>query len=361
MANFSLKLLQQAAAGENVLISPLSLSSALAMLANGTEGESLAELEELLGGHRDQRNTFIKHYSAHLASARELKAHSANSIWYRDDGSIRMNARFVSASEEFYKAEIKPTAFDAQTTEDINSWVSKKTDGQIPSLLAGPPPPNSLLYLINAVSFDAPWDTPFEEVLTKESPFSAADGTIQPAQFMSSSESRYIKMEQAQGFAKSYAGGGYSFVALLPNEGLAMADFVSSLNGSKLLKALRSQRHEDISISFPKLNLSYRAELTHQLQALGLVDIFTHQANLSSMLESANDAYVSNVIHEAKLKLGSKGTKAAAATAIILRDKCIALPPAIELNFNRPFLLMIVDDELKLPIFMGIVNEMPKS
>src|SRR5699024_6092868 len=113
--------------------------------------------------------------------------------------------------------------FDKDTLKAINDWVEKETDGMIENIL-DEIPDEAMMYLINALSFDAEWETIYNENEIRKDRFTAEDGSSQNPDMMFSTESLYIDDDQAKGVIKNYAGGKYAFMALLPDEGVSISN-----------------------------------------------------------------------------------------------------------------------------------------
>ena len=232
---FALSLLRsERAAAEGVLISPVSVLNALGMVANGAGGDTLKQLETAAGMSLNQLNDFLYTYRMSLpAACKSCTVSLANSAWVRED--FRVEDDFLRSCVNYYSAEIYRSAFDGGLVTDLNRWVSKKTDGMIDRLLEQAPDVLTMLYLVNAACFDARWDTPYTKAdLRTGLPFTAANGTQQTADYLTGTESIYLSGNNVTGFVKPYDGGKYAFVALLPDEGVTLADYLENLTGEMM-------------------------------------------------------------------------------------------------------------------------------
>ena len=189
--DLGMKMFSKLAAGEkgkNMMISPLSISIAMAMSTNGATDENLEEMKEVLGfGEMELGNVNeqFKHLIASLVAAdKDLALEIANSVWMREDFSLDVKAAFTEVLKEFYDAEVFTEGF---TAENINAWVSEKTNGKIEEIIKEIGP-DVVMFLINAIYFKAAWTTSFNEENTREGIFTLSDGTETTADFMSFSE-----------------------------------------------------------------------------------------------------------------------------------------------------------------------------
>ena len=358
--DFAAALLRQTAGRESVLLSPVSLLYALGMTANGASGETLAQLEQVTGMDRDTLNDYLYTYRMSLPeNTKKCKLSLANSLWVRD--IFRVEDSFLDNCVSYYDAEVYRSAFDEAMKNDLNHWVSDQTDGMIDKLLEQAPGERTMLYLVNAVCFDAKWKKPYEkENIQKDGVFTAADGTRQTADLLWSQESLYLSDDNTTGFMKYYDGGRYAFVGLLPNEGVSITDYVAGLTGGKLHALLNAPQHGTVEAAIPRFKASSSLELSDALKAMGVTDAFdSTAADLRAMGGAPNDQlYVSAVLHKTYLELDENGTKAAAVTAV---DNVAASPEPPEVHrvvLDRPFVYMIVDTHANLPLFLGTVTTM---
>lgn len=360
---FALSLLRsERAATEGVLISPVSVLNALGMVSNGAGGDTLKQLETAAGMSLNQLNDFLYTYRMSLpAACKSCTVSLANSAWIRED--FRVEDDFLRSCVNYYGAEMYRSAFDGSLVTDLNRWVSQKTDGMIDRLLEQAPDALTMLYLVNAACFDARWDTPYTKAdLRTGLAFTAADGTRQTADYLTGTESIYLSGNNVTGFVKPYDGGKYAFVALLPDEGVTLADYLENLTGEHLYKLITDHRSADVQVSIPKFSAQSELELEEPLKDMGITDLFNvSTADLRSIgsAPSGNNLYVFSVLHKTYLELDENGTKAAAATS--LEVNAGAAPPSEDVKtvtLDRPFLYMIVDTHACVPLFMGTVTSM---
>ncbi len=129
--DFALTLLGATSDGGNVVISPYSILSATALLANGAKGETLAEIEGAIGMKIDRLNEYLPSYTSSLPTDEKAKFTTANSIWLRDDGTLHVEPAFLQKNADLYGADAFAAPFDEGTLRDINNWISNATDGEI--------------------------------------------------------------------------------------------------------------------------------------------------------------------------------------------------------------------------------------
>ena len=362
LADFTIRLFKSCYSnGDNQLISPLSVIMALGMTANGAAGETLSQFEKTFGVPIDTLNQYLSNYMEKVMAGGEksiLKL--ANSIWFADRFN-NISQAFLQKNANFYGAEIYKRVFDSSAAEEINNWIDKNTDGMIKKMLDGFED-DDLMVLINALCFDAEWIEPYEEQNVKEGIFTKEDGTVQNVDFMGSAENIYIEDSQAKGFVKKYKDRKYAFVALLPNEGISIADYVSSLEGDKLLKLISLAQNCKVYTKTPKFSFDYSVSMAEIIKKLGIVDAFdSEKADFSDMVAENEERkiFISKILHKTYIRVDEKGTKAGAATMVVMAD-ANALPTTKEppkVYLDRPFVFMLIDTESNVPFFIGTVMD----
>ena len=343
--------------GENTLISPLSVLYALAMTANGADGETLAQMEQVLGMDVDNLNSYMLAYLDLLPEAKDYKMGLANSIWFKDDPDFTIEQRFLQTNADYYGAGAYKAAFDEGTRNDINNWVKEHTDGMIPEIL-DEIPEEAILYLVNALAFDAKWDDEYDEFQIREGRFTMEDGTCQDVDMMHSDEHTYLEDDLATGFIKYYKDRRYAFAAMLPNEDVTVSQYVDSLTGEHLRDLLSNPQEVAVVAAIPKFETEYSIEMRNVLQEMGMTDAFDWRAADFSKLGTYNvdgvNICINRVLHKTFISVSEKGTRAAAATAVeIATEGAMEIVECKEVILDRPFVYMLIDCQTNLPFFIG--------
>ncbi|MDR1131393.1 MAG: serpin family protein [Oscillospiraceae bacterium] len=359
VAGFAVRLLQNsAAAGKNTLISPFSVLCALAMTANGARGETLAQMEDVFGLSIPELNACLHGCLAKLSTGDNDQVSAADSIWFKDDAGLTVEADFLQTNADYYGASVYKAAFDDATLKAINAWVRDNTDGMIESILDRIPD-EAVMYLINALAFDAEWEDIYREDQVRDGAFTTASGATRNAALMYHTEGRYLDDGRATGFLKYYAGQKYAFAALLPNAGVSVADYIASLTGEELVRTLDSAREAAVETAIPKFESAYSVEMRGILQSMGMTDAFDgDRADFTGLGRSeAGNIFISRVIHKTEIAVDARGTKAGAAAAVVVEAS--AMPPDdIKTVFlDRPFVYLLLDCETGLPLFIGTVTD----
>ena len=345
---------------ENVLISPLSIQLALAMTANGADGNTKAEMEALLGGEisLEDLNEYLYSYVNNLPSAEKYKLQIANSIWFRDDeGRLQVEKGFLQKNADYYGAQAYKAAFDDQTLKDINNWVMDHTDGMIDSIL-DQIDEYAVMYLINALVFDAEWQHVYDKSDVYKGKFTNIGGTEKQVDMMHSEETVYLQDENAIGFMKPYSGSKYNFAVLLPNEGVDIYEYIAGLTGESLMETLSTPQLGMVMATLPKFSYEYELTMNDVLKELGMPSAFSGDtADFSKMAHSSRgNIYIGDVLHKTFISVDELGTKAGAVTKVQMNDESAPMSEWV-VTLNRPFVYMIIDNETNLPVFIGTVMD----
>lgn len=169
MADFSALLLKECfQEGENTMVSPVSVMAALAMLGNGAEGETLAQMEAVFGMDMDELNPYLQSYLPSLTEDENCRWNAGNSIWINKEYGGGIKEEFLDANSGYHGAEIRSIPFDQEALDAINQWVSEQTDGMIGSILDRISA-EEVMYLVNAIAFQGEWETPYEDYQDRKS------------------------------------------------------------------------------------------------------------------------------------------------------------------------------------------------
>jgi len=361
VTDFAVRLFKESLAESgNTLISPLSVLVALSMTANGAEGETLSQMEAVLGMPIEQLNSWINTYMSNLPEKEEYKLSLANSIWFKDAESFTVNEDFLQTNADYYGAGIFKTPFDNSTLKEINKWVEDNTDGMIKDIL-DEIPKDAIMYLINALAFNAEWQNIYKENQIRDGKFTTEDGEKRDVELMYSSENMYLEDEKATGFIKYYKDRKYAFAALLPNEDVTVSEYIANLDGEHLNEMLSNAQQGVVSTSIPKFETEYKVEMSDILKKMGMPDAFNYNASDFSKLGESTEGNIciSRVIHQTYINVDAKGTKAGAATVVEMKAESAMKPlePPKEVYLDRPFVYMLIDCETNLPFFIGAMMD----
>lgn len=361
LADFGIALFQSGIKpGENALISPLSVLYALSMTANGADGETLRQMESVLGMSTMELNDWLHTYQVQLSKEEYQKLFVANGIWIKDDSAFKVEPLFLHTNADYYGAGLYKAPFDEATCEEINEWIEGKTAGMVKDVL-DEIPEEAIMYLVNALAFDARWAEQYKETQVQEAEFTTEAGEKRPVEMMYSAENGwFLEDDLATGFLKWYAGYRYAFVAILPNEGVSVEEYVSSLSAEHLRQMLADPKAYDVNAALPKFETGFDAEMSNVLENMGMTDAFDAELADFSRLgkHSAGNVYISRVLHKTFISVAEQGTCAGAATVVEAAAEAALMEREVrDVILDRPFVYFIMDQVTGMPVFAGTLMD----
>ncbi|MBA7546210.1 hypothetical protein ES705_38593 [subsurface metagenome] len=346
---------------KNVMISPLSVSLALAMTYNGADGDTKEAMEktlELSGLTVDEINENYKMLIDALASVDPKVLMSiANSIWYKQTFEVEQD--FINVNQNYFYAEVSPLDFyapDAVTT--INNWVADKTKNKITEIL-DEIPAAAVMYLINAIYFKGIWKYEFDESDTEEKSFYLSDGTTKDVPMMVQEGSfNYLSNDILQAVEMPYGTGNYSMIILLPQNNKTLDDIIDQLSNENWNRWLSEfYEAEKVQIHLPKFKFEYEDSLNNELINMGMEIAFDPYNADFSKINLYRQLFISRVIHKTFIEVNEEGTEAAAVTLVEICE--IVSEPGTGIHFyvNHPFVFAIKEKYTNAIIFIGKVME----
>lgn len=344
---------------ENILISPSSIFMDLSMVYNGASGETKKEMKKTLQFSDiplDSINAVHKQVLEHLTETdAAVTLDMANSIWYRS--KFHPKSDFLGVNKDYYQAKIQEADFDdTKTVDEINNWVEKKTQHKIASIIEEIAP-DDLMFLLNAIYFKGDWTEPFDEELTHEDAFYAANGDEQDASFMYRKDDfNYTENDSLQVAELPYGDGGFSMVVLLPEEEKSVSELVASMDSGKMKTLQKDMDSTEIKLHLPEWESSYTAnDLKQALTEMGMEKAFSPEADLSDMFEESTE--ISEVKHKTYIKVNEEGTEAAATTSAGISLTSAPVDETV-MKVDHPFVYMITENETGNILFLGVVNKL---
>lgn len=378
LKEFSYKLFAQNMEEENPVLSPVSAYMALSMAGLGAENNTKAEFASVFGDAADMAGICNGIMTAYPVSTKNSTITLANSAWISENYSVSdnwlSNINGIMHSEVFQRDLTSPAIVD-----DMNAWISEKTNGMIEKMVENPLKDSTGLVLFNTVYFKAKWEDPFEAYSVYQEPFHLEDGREIDAELMhKESEMESFSNEFAQGLLFPYQheeeDAQYAFVAIKPtDENRNIRDLYSELTPLVVKELLASRKTEMVNTKLPKFELEFDKQLNESLMNMGIKDAFdmekadfggiggnglTKSDNESSQ-KSLNqyNLYIDLVRQKAKIIVDEEGTEAAAVTEAIMEcGAALPIETPKEIFFDRPFVYMIMDMESEVPLFIGIFD-----
>jgi serpin B len=363
-----LELLARAGApGDNTALSPFSIQSALVMTYAGAEGETRAQMAQVLHLKEDAVPSFSALQKQITTVPESVTLSLANRLFGQTGFDFRPG--YLKLVKDRFDAPLEELDFQKdpqKATAHINAWVEKQTRDRIRNLI----PDNALnkttgLVLVNAIYLKAPWEEAFVKGATAPLPFRLADDKTEVVPMMTRVDSYgYRKDKGITAVSLPYAGGTMQFVVLLPDEADGLPALEKGLTPG-FLAGLAKLPPQEVRLFLPKFKLEPpRLALGETLQKLGMPSAFNvppGSANFDGIAPRKPDdyLYISDVFHKAFVEIDENGTEAAAATAIVMMRATgmpMKKPEPVEVRVNRPFLFAIQHRASGACLFLGRVT-----
>ena len=346
-------------AGQNVFISPLSVSMALGMTMNGARGATQSAMATTLGFGTLAQDDINRSYGSLTTLLTGLdptvNMQIANAIWYRP--SLVVVDSFRTVNMTYFNAEVNSVDFSIPTAADvINNWVSQHTYGKITKIVTPPIPADVMMYLINAVYFKGSWTYRYDPQYTKTDQFTRDDGSQATCSMMSQTDTiPYFAAGGVQVADIPYGSGSFSMTVVLPPPGVSIDAFVGSLTQAQWNSWISGLSRKAVALWMPKFKIQYgAASLVNTLKALGMGIAFSGSADFTG-IDTRGSLAISDVLHKTFVQVDEVGTEAAAVTVVIIRAT-VAIggqEDPIMLRLNRPFIYAIREHATGSLVFVG--------
>ena len=343
--------------GTNLFVSPFSIYDALAMAYDGAASKTAKEMRNVMKFKKNQAESH-KDFASLLAG-------------YKNDKSLFSITNAAVAQKDYnfldsYLANLKD--FDAtisladfsneqartEALKNINEWVNKNTNGKIRDLLSKNDI-NSLtkLVLLNAIYFNAKWAKEFKNDKTRKMTFYGKNSVEYITDFMSGTQFISIADDKEASMIKmDYENEKASMFIIMPKENVDIDKFISNFTKEKFDSYCSDSKKIKADVTMPKFKIESRFEMKEILMGMGIKTAFTKNADFSKMNGRSN-LLIDQVIHKSFIEVTESGTEAAAATAVIVREKTAVAKQNEKITINRPFIFVIKENTNNAILFVG--------
>lgn len=362
---FAFDLLKQAAAAEsgNLFLSPVSASMALGMAASGAEGETFAQMQEMLGFGGLSREEMGAGYRGLLDLLRNLdprvEFEVGNSVWIRQGFPAKPSwLSFVASS---FDATARPLDFsDPSAAATINAWVAERTRNRIPTIVEPPIAPETVAFLINAIYFKGDWREGFDPAATRSGPFVGVSGTASVPLMRQEGEYAYFEASDHQVVELPYGGGAFAMTLVLPGEGVDPGAFVQGLDAAWWRTTTGRLRTAEGTVVLPRFRMEYKRSLVSDLKALGMTDAFDDvRADFTGIADAPPRLVITDVLQKTFVAVDEVGTEAAAVTSVEVG--VTSAPVRFLFQADRPFLFVLRERLSGTVLFVGLVRDAPQG
>ena len=354
---FALNLFSEVKGLGSSVISPMSVTYLMAMLANGAEASTREEIMATIGAKDFDINEMNAFYAYLMQRAKTADKHTTLNIanYIALNKEFQLKKKYASTIADSYKGAVEALDFNnPESTKRINGWCSEHTDNMIPSII-DQVEPSAVAYIMNAIYFNGTWADKFDKNNTKKEQFNGYTRDIKYVDMMHRNAKYYYTSNDVySAVTLPYGSGTYSMTVILPNEGKFIPDVTKALN-AKSIASLRSNMDECIvDLKLPRFTTEMKLSLKDIIAKLGAPSMFDASRSDFSSFASGN-VYVSEMLQKAKIEVSEEGTKAAAVTMGMVKLTSIRPdePRRVDFHCNHPFIYMIQDNYTGAILFMG--------
>ncbi|VDP35330.1 unnamed protein product [Soboliphyme baturini] len=344
----------------NIMFSPLSIFITMCMTFMGSHGETEVEIRNILYKSKLDKNAVQTSVSALLKSLQVNEVgvllRSANQLFCSE--TVKLLKSFQDVMTKNFASDVKQLNFadSFQATQKINSWVQQQTEGKINDLL----PPDVIdeftqLVLVNALYFKGDWNTKFNASETVEEDFySSPSKTVHVPMMKMKGRFLYGEENGYQVMALPYVGQTLAFYIILPTERFGLQSFMKKLTGESLIAFMEDVYPAPVTVSIPKFKLEKALDLKDILTGAGLLTMFEKGKADFTDMNGARDLFVGAAKHKAFIEVNEEGSEAAAATAMVMTNRCaMEVVGDIHFNADHPFLFCITECSTMNILFLG--------
>ena len=338
MNTFELKIFQEINKiniGKNIMISPISIYHILSLTTNGALNKTLEEMLKVLC-HKNliDMNDNNKLISSLISKLKSIEF--ANAVFTK----FKPETLFINMIKK-YKATIDVLKDEAQ----INKWCNDTTHKKIPKII-DKLTDNDVMVLINAIYFNGKWEKSFDPKKSKKNGFMNYNKNPININFMNSTDDfDYFENEQIQAISLNYNNDNMKALIILPKIEKDINNYIINFSQELYINIIKNLQNKKVVLNLPKFELNFEAELKDTFISLGMVEAFSDSADFSSMTKQ-NNVKIGRIIHKTFISVDEKGTKAAAATAVVMTTLCFKPNSNVIMNVDHPFLFIIRNENL---------------
>lgn len=352
---FALNLFNKVSGMDSRVISPLSVSGLMSMLANGADGATRQEILNTLGFTGGSMEEINEIYGLLVKQAGvidpSVTVNVADYVAVNKDN--RINNEFGKTVGDLFGTEVRNLDFTSpKTVNTINGWCSKHTGGMIPRIIDNVDP-GAVAYLMNAIYFNGPWAERFQTKDTKVEAFRGYTRDIKKVKMMHrTDEYLYTSNKTYSAVRIPYGNGSFAMTVLLPNADKSISEMMKVVNAKELATLGRTMENCKVDLKLPKFTTEVEQPLNDVISSLGAPTMFKQSADFSKLADG--NMFVSKMFQKAKIEVSEEGTKAAAVTAAIMTMSALAPEPRqVEFHADRPFVYIISESSTGAIYFIG--------
>ncbi|KAL6744515.1 hypothetical protein Aduo_017441 [Ancylostoma duodenale] len=348
-------MLRQGPANESLVVSPLSVIFALAMVQAGANGTTKSQIDEQIAKDASD-DSIVDYYSGLsqqvLEASNGVRSRIANGFFLNKNYEIEKDYEDTIVNKYSAKVETYDFSKKDETAKIINDFVSTTTEGKIRDMLKPDALEGAFSVIVNAIYFTAEWQHKFYKASNTKQMFFSAEGNGEEIDFMNARMVRrlYTEDDDVEVLSLAYKDTSYAFNIFLPKKRFALGEVLEKMDGTKIQNLLSKLETTFITVVIPKMKIETNYKLKEALIEMGVTDLFSSSADLSGITKSP-PLHISDALHNAIIEVDEEGTTAAAATMFMLAGSELIREKPKEFIADHPFMFILTKE--KNPLFMG--------
>ncbi|RCN41720.1 serine proteinase inhibitor [Ancylostoma caninum] len=353
-ADFGLFMLREAPANEPLVVSPLSVIFALAMLQAGARVTTKNQINKVIskGESDDDIVAYYSNLSQQILKAKDgVDTKIANGFFL--DNQYEIEDHYKDMVTKYYSAKVESYDFGKpdESAEIIDNFVSNVTEGKVRGMVKPNNVKGAFALIVNAIYFTAEWSVKFDQSSNSKRTFFSAENSEKELGFMNKVDYKlYAEDVDLQVLSLQYKDTSYAFNILLPKKRFGLGEVLKTIDGEKVQHLLSKLKETYVSVTIPKMKIESDYKLKEALIMMGVTDMFNDSADLTGIAKSP-PLRVSKALHRAIIEVDEDGTTAAAATVIGIEGGSFTSAKPVDFIADHPFIFILTND--RNPLFIG--------
>ncbi|KAK7602074.1 hypothetical protein V9T40_009515 [Parthenolecanium corni] len=346
---------------ENLLLSPINIFHAVALLHMGAGGNTLKELSTLMAIPPNQNYSKSEIHSTLSSFYKNITTDDkgpvilniADALFLQNGFQVKKDYQDYAIKQ--YQAHIENVNFAVgnEAVNKVNHWVSEKTRNHIPKIVETIPKDTQAV-ITTALYFNANLAYPFPKVETHKEKFSTGENEVDVQMMHLTEHLPYVRNYHLdfESTDLPYDGSDYALNIILPCPNQTIKNLIPKLKDISIKQIMENSSYKGVDLKLPKTKFSVGKSLVKTFRQLGVYNLFTG-ANLNDLTDAS--VLVSEILHKAEIEICEEGTVATAGSYLSFRLIRGTNYPIL-FHVNKPFIINIYDRKTSLTLFTGIVN-----
>ncbi|XGW30193.1 hypothetical protein V3C99_009305 [Haemonchus contortus] len=359
--DFGLSMLRYASANDSVVVSPISVIFALAMIRAGSKGTTKSQINSVISkgaSDNEVEEYYSKLFHQITNSKNGVKSRIANGFFLNKQ--FKVESDYEQTIKKAYEAKVEALDFEKakEAAKVIDDFIANTTEGKIRDMVNEGSVEGAYSLIVNAIYFTAEWKFKFYKSSNTNGTFYRSASNERQVEYMNDFDEHrlYAEDNDLQVLSLQYLDTSYALNIFLPKSRFGLNDVRSKLTGERIQNLLSKLKQTYISISIPKLSIETDFGLKKALIGMGVTEMFSDKANLTGISKDP-PLKVSDAAHKAIIEVDEDGTTAAAATFFKIIPLSAVMEEPVKFEANHPFLFILTKDNN--PLFMGCF-QLPK-